>query len=172
MKVHAYKLTPKLRRLLKKPIGTLIRGPPKVGVSNIVRSAVDEKPPVLIAVGDVVTAQAANKGWDLYIVDHKVMRKAIPPIKVDVDRTLYVSNPPSMITQEAWLAISDALKIGLRTKIVVDGEEDLLAIPALLLSPDNSYVVYGQPNEGVVLVRSTKRKKGFVQRLLDQFDRV
>jgi len=37
--------------------------------------------------------------------------------------------------------------------IMVDGEEDLAVLPAVLLSPATSIVMYGQPGIGGVLVR-------------------
>ena len=38
-------------------------------------------------------------------------------------------------------------------KIVVEGEEDLATLPAILYAPPGSVVVYGQPDEGSVLVK-------------------
>jgi uncharacterized protein (UPF0218 family) len=35
----------------------------------------------------------------------------------------------------------------------VDGEEDLAVLPCLLNSPKDAFILYGQPNEGVVLVK-------------------
>jgi hypothetical protein len=42
---------------------------------------------------------------------------------------------------------------------MIDGEEDLLALVAVLYAPEKSLVVYGQPNEGMVVVEVTKEKK-------------
>jgi uncharacterized protein (UPF0218 family) len=36
--------------------------------------------------------------------------------------------------------------------ILVEGEEDLLALPSIVESPDNSLVLYGQPSQGLVVV--------------------
>ena len=51
-----------------------------------------------------------------------------------------------------------AIKMG-RSAVIVDGEEDLLALVAISVAPDGSLVVYGQPNEGLVLVPVTSQKK-------------
>ena len=40
-------------------------------------------------------------------------------------------------------------------RITVFGEEDLLVLPVCIHAPDNSIVLYGQPNEGLVLVEIT-----------------
>ena len=42
---------------------------------------------------------------------------------------------------------------------MVDGEEDLLALVAVLYAPQNSFVVYGQPHCGIVFVKVTSRRK-------------
>ena len=51
--------------------------------------------------------------------------------------------------------------------IVVDGEEDLLALIAVLYAPENSIVVYGQPYTGVVIIKVTPEKKEQVKALLN-----
>ncbi len=63
--------------------------------------------------------------------------------------------------------------------IVVDGEEDLLALPAILSAPIGSVVLYGQPaspdasqggpNQGIVCVRIDQQAKIRVQSLLKKF---
>jgi hypothetical protein len=70
--------------------------------------------------------------------------------------------------EEAWIAIA----IGLRKKsrIVVNGEEDLLVIPAVLLAKNGSAVVYGQPGRGMVLIKVTEKKKDIIQKLLDEME--
>ena len=51
--------------------------------------------------------------------------------------------------------------------ITVDGEEDLLVIPACIFAPENSVVMYGQPNEGLVIVTITPELRAKVQKILD-----
>jgi uncharacterized protein (UPF0218 family) len=50
----------------------------------------------------------------------------------------------------------------------VEGEEDLLTIVAVLYAPDGSFVVYGQPNEGIVVVKATPEKKDEANKLLNE----
>ena len=47
-----------------------------------------------------------------------------------------------------------AFKLTKPVRIIVNGEEDLLTVPACIYSPDNHMLLYGQPNEGIVSVRS------------------
>jgi hypothetical protein len=52
-------------------------------------------------------------------------------------------------------------------RIIVDGEEDLLVIPVCIYAPENSVVMYGQPNEGLVIVHITPEIQAKVQKILD-----
>ena len=50
--------------------------------------------------------------------------------------------------------------------LVVDGEEDLLVLVAVAFAPLGGLVVYGQPGEGLVVVRVTAEKRGEAWELL------
>jgi uncharacterized protein (UPF0218 family) len=52
--------------------------------------------------------------------------------------------------------------------IFVDGEEDLLAIPAILESPDNAFIVYGQPSQGLVVVTASSVTKHEVKEMMNR----
>ena len=64
-------------------------------------------------------------------------------------------------------AIQRALAKGVHTHIVVDGEEDLLTLIAVLYAPENSFVIYGQPHSGIVVVKVTDQRKCQVQEFLN-----
>jgi hypothetical protein len=100
------------------------------------------------------------------------MRRSIQPIPLAAKKAIYVKNPPGTITEEALKAIQEALKSNSRVKMVVDGEEDLLALIAVLYAPENSFVVYGQPYEGVVVVKATRNKKAEVAEILKAMENV
>jgi len=71
-----------------------------------------------------------------------------------------VKNPAGMISSEMVLAIKDALQSSEKhICICVDGEEDLATIPVIAFCDIGSYVLYGQPDEGLVCVEVTKEKK-------------
>ncbi len=101
------------------------------------------------------------------IVDQMTLRKRISPVEIKVERTYKVRNPAGVVTKEAWDAIREALK-DREALILVDGEEDLLAIPAVLESPDNALVVYGQPSEGLVVVAASAEKKTEVRKIANR----
>jgi uncharacterized protein (UPF0218 family) len=95
------------------------------------------------------------------------MRKPIQPIKIPTENAIFVKNPPGTITEESWIAFQNALRQNGLTKIVIDGEEDLLTIVAVLSAPINSFVIYGQPTEGIVVVKVNKENIKKMQKIID-----
>ena len=79
---------------------------------------------------------------------------------------VYVKNPPGTITEEAIVAIKEALESPKHVHILVDGEEDLLVLIAVFYAPEKSLVVYGQPYEGIVVVKVTSEKKAEAAEIL------
>jgi len=130
---------------------------------------IKEKPAMIISVGDVVSENMAKHGilTNLAIIDNRVMRHPRKPVMLRVNQTIQVKNPSGTITDEAWLAVKEALKQKQLVKIVVDGEEDLLALVALLHAPLNALVVYGQPYEGIVAVKVTLQKRQKARRIME-----
>jgi uncharacterized protein (UPF0218 family) len=128
----------------------------------------------LVAVGDVVTRHLVAAGTvpDVALVDGKTKRDAVDE-EVDsgaFDRTVAVENPAAVLTAELLTALSDALAADERTLLVVEGEEDLAAVPAILAVPDGAAVVYGQPDEGMVLVTVDGEVRAGVGDLLDRME--
>ncbi len=83
-----------------------------------------------------------------------------------------VTNPPGHITKQLVDAVADAYKGIIKDSkqriIQVDGEEDLAGVPAILLAPLGTIVLYGQPGEGVVLVQITEKIKNKLATLLQK----
>ncbi len=163
-------LTPQLRKELKNPSGTLIQGSSKRTIEQVRRLVIEQNPPVTISVGDVVTQNLTKQHVpvQVMIMDNKVLRQVVQPIKAEAHTTLYVKNPPGTITPEAWITIKQAIKQSGTTKVVVDGEEDLLALVAALEAPTDSLVIYGQPHEGLVVIRVSPQTKKKMQKILDR----
>jgi uncharacterized protein (UPF0218 family) len=161
-------LTPELRIALKEPLGKLIKGSFIETMRTLKSMVAEEKPPGIIAVGDTVSKNLVKSGFSptLLIIDNKSKRKTTKPAKLPADRIVYVTNPQGTITEEAEAAIQDALESGQQINMIVDGEEDLLALVAISRASENSYVIYGQPYEGIVVVKVTPDKKAEVDRIL------
>jgi uncharacterized protein (UPF0218 family) len=166
----AYQLPKKLRKELKRPLGMLICGSYQEVIGKLRALIEKEKPPCIIAVGDMVSKNLtdANINLKLVIVDNKIMRANIEPVKVTAEEERDVKNPPGTITFEALDAIKEALETNHTFKIVVEGEEDLLTLPAIQYAPENSIIVYGQPYEGIVVVKATEEKKAEVCKILEK----
>jgi len=165
-------LTAELRNELKKPQGLLIKGPSKKTMKRLKELIDKEKPSTIISVGDIVSLHMIQHGiaLNVIIVDNKTMRKPIQPITVDADQTLYAKNPPGAITDEAWAAIKSAIAQKGRTKVIVDGEEDLLTVVTVLSAPDDALVIYGQPHKGIVVVKVTKETREKMHRIVDAME--
>ncbi len=156
-----FRLTPELRTKLKNPLGILVQGEipvPYLKLRDVMRDAT-----AVVTVGDIVTENTLRVGVkpDLAIYDGRTKRKEhrFEPSNGREVCTVEIENPPGVITMNLMLAVRDALRAGRRTYIKVNGEEDLAAIPAVLYAPYGAVVVYGQPDEGVVLIRVTPECK-------------
>jgi uncharacterized protein (UPF0218 family) len=52
--------------------------------------------------------------------------------------------------------------------INVEGEEDLMGFPAVLLAPDDSAVLYGQPEVGIVWIPINEENRKIAKDLLEE----
>jgi len=165
-------LTPLLREKLKSPLGLLIKGSFNETMRKLKELIEKERPLMVISVGDVVSNNMMTHVVSprVLIVDNKVMREPITPISVEADHTLHAKNPPGTLTNEAWSVVQEALKREKRTKVLIEGEEDLLTLAAVLCAPENSFVVYGQPYEGIVVVKVTEQKKEMVRQIVEAME--
>lgn len=165
-----YTLTPRLRIFLKNPFGTLISGTPQETMAALKKLIEQEKPPRIISVGDIVSQNLHKFGMhpQLSIVDYVSLRDQVIPRQEPVDSMVRVANPQGTITTEAMSAIKAALDSNRHTHIEVVGEEDLLALVAVLYAPMDSFVIYGQPHIGIVVVKVTEAKKAEINQFLKE----
>jgi len=156
-----YFLPAKLRKELKKIWGIAIFGSRReVGrkYQKIIKGKNFKR---IITVGDYCSPSLFSH---VKIFDGKIERKKI---KKTPKFSFKVLNPPGTIQKSAWKVIGRAIRD--KKNIFVEGEEDLLVIPAVLLSPKNSAVVYGFPKKGVCLVEVSPKVKKEVKELLKKF---
>ena len=156
-----------LRDQLKNPLGSLIsdNDPNK---ENIIKNFFAES--IIITVGDRTTENMLQLGLkpQIQIIDGLEKRnQCIVPADDTVNTKLSCRNPPGEITEESIQVIQKAFSCESPVRIMVDGEEDLLVIPACIHAPENSIVMYGQPNEGLVIVTITPEIRAKVQKILD-----
>ncbi len=156
-----YTITPQLRVALKVPFGRLVEGTFDETMAEIKQMLDRQKPPRLISVGDVVSKNLHSHCLhpQLTVIDNISLRDQAVPQEETVERTIKVKNPQGTITKEAAAAIKNAIAQNKHTHIIVDGEEDLLVLIAVLYAPNGSFVVYGQPHCGIVVVEVSAEKK-------------
>jgi uncharacterized protein (UPF0218 family) len=161
------KLPENLREDLKIPLGDLIND---IDVNNKnIQTKINPKS-VLITVGDRTTENMLQLGLkpQIQIIDGLEKRnQRIVSTDDAVNTNLSCRNPPGEITQESIQVIQKAFSSEPPVRITVDGEEDLLVLPVCIAAPENSVVMYGQPNEGLVIVHVTPEIRAKVQKILD-----
>jgi len=163
-----YRVNEKTRTRLKHPLGQLLVGPPEKAIERLARVIAEEAPRKVIAVGDTVSLWMRCFGINasLYVVDGKTMRAKIERT-ISGLREVVVRNPAGGVTEEAYDALRQALEEVGPIVIRVEGEEDLLALPLVVLAPVGSMIVYGQPYVGLVVVRVTPEVKDEAGELLE-----
>ncbi len=148
--------------MLHEPLGTLLGG------DDALRRLRGFHGPV-ISVGDECSYTLIAHGIkpNVVIYDHRCMRARVGPVErkaldgYDGEAEVVV-NPAGAISEELLAAVGKAVAKG-KGKILVDGEEDLAALVAIIAAADGAVVLYGQPGAGVVLVEVNKKSKGMAR---------
>jgi len=155
-------LPPEKRHLFQAPFGTLFSGIPEA--EDLLRGR------KVFAVGDVVTRNLLGHGIQpsVSIVDGYTMRLPCDEPAGPFSWTCTAKNPAGTITGDLVRCIVLALERP-GSLIRVEGEEDLAVIPLVLRAPEGSALVYGQPNQGVVVRIIDAAARSDAERLLSQF---
>ena len=175
-------MTPEVEQELKKPFGELFKGPEddtSVAINGVFDS-IDPLTGPIIAVGDVTVLAIQDSGRmvDIAIIDGQTKRSpwsgANDIRKEDFDFVLHSINPAGMLTpsllESCEKAIHSLSSKGHSTLIVVEGEEDLAPLLLHPLLPIGAVVLYGQPEEGVVLRLCSEESKLRCRNLLSLFE--
>ena len=131
---------------------------------------------LIITVGDVVTLTLLEIGIvpDLSIIDFQTKRMPDNERRARFAEfeqpEVHVSCPAAEITQELWDAIADGIEHPRKLRIIVEGEEDLAAIPCILLSPLGTTVIYGIPFRGLMLLRVDDHIKALAKDMLQKME--
>ena len=172
--MNIFRLKEEYKRFFKRPFGIPLFYPPEISVKKVKMMIDDFSPPLIITVGDVVSSTLITHDIfpDIMIIDNRSLRERILfdfsflLRKNKLYKVLIVNNPPSTITFEAWSGIRKCMVSKKRILIHVIGEEDLLAVPAIYFSPNRSFIIYGQPDEAMVVLISSRCTKNKLQDLL------
>jgi uncharacterized protein (UPF0218 family) len=160
------KLPDSLRGQLKIPLGILL--PESQADKTNIQKHLSESSYV-ISVGDKTTEKMIDFGLipSLQIIDGQEKRKKREPPKLEDTTELIVENPAAEITSQSISVIKKAFVLQPPVRLFVTGEEDLLVLPVCVYAPENAVVLYGQPNEGLVIVKITSEIRNKAQTLLD-----
>ena len=144
------RISEEIKDKLKKPLGKLQRD--FKGIRRLSRTH------RIIAVGDVCTLGLLAMGIKphLAVFDYLFMRHRLDPgmiriLELHFKKPKKYKNAPGTLSERLS---SDA--VGLISEggaVLIDGEEDLTALAFILGAGKTDIVIYGQPNEGMVLVR-------------------
>lgn len=172
------KLPIRLRSTFREPFGEVISTSESQidkGINKALPIIKRDKLKPLICVGDVVTHAIVKAGKipRLSIIDFHVQRKRrhshIAEFGSLAKFSLFeVENQASEISHKLTQLIHKSLKQKKPSVILVDGEEDLAVLPAVLLAPLGSVILYGHFQEGLILVKVTEDKKSEALLLLNQ----
>ncbi len=124
----------------------------------------------VVAVGDYVTRLLRWLGVEPWVMvyDCATMRsETVCPWKEDVT----VRNPASTLSLEAWQVVCSAVRRGEPKRIRVEGEEDLLALAAIMCCPQGCVVVYGYPGVGSIVAEVNAELKRLVRYVLSEMAR-
>lgn len=168
------KMPESLRKTLQKPLGKIFKNE-----KSLLRCIDTSKHILIIAVGDIIVDSLLKTGIDpdIKIIDFKTRRKEIKRdtlIKDSLYKECLYLNKPGTINLKTAKIIKEKIKSAIYKKekswIVVDGEEDLLALPAILFAPIGSLVLYGHWEHGIIAVEIDEKIKNKVKEIVKKFN--
>ena len=156
------KITPRLRETLKQPLGEVVKD-----ASGIPSDA------LIVAVGDTASNSIIEAGLKPALVVYDGMTHRQP---VGVSETIAsyeakvhrIKNPAGFLSEEVFALFGRLLREKEPSRVYVDGEEDLTTLAAIDQAPNGALVVYGQPDEGLVVVKVDDNIKIKVKAILKE----
>ena len=158
------KLTPQLRDALKQPLGRVVED-----ASSIPADA------AVVCVGDTAADTLIGAGYTPRMVVYDAMTRreyvgVSETIRSFKAREHKVRNPAGHLKKEVFALFGRLLESGERSRVFVEGEEDLTTLAAIDQAPMGAYVVYGQPDEGLVVVKVDDKIKEKVKGILREME--
>ena len=107
---------------------------------------------MVVAIGDATNDVLISLGFqpDIQVVDgyEQRIKRSLPKTKFKTQH--YADNLAGTISTKALRIILGSIDEDKPVRIIINGEEDLLALIIFALYPDDSVIFYGQPGEGLV----------------------
>ena len=167
------KMPESLRPILQKPLGRVFKN-----IKSLLHYINIMKWTMIVAVGDIIVDSLLKEGIDpdVKIIDFRSRRRTLPK-RTDLIRTDPIRSVPNQqgtINLKTAEIIKEKINLALYRKkkswIVIEGEEDLLALPAILFAPFNSLVLYGHWQLGIIAVEVDEKMKEKVRKIIEKFD--
>lgn len=148
---------------LKKPLGRV-----SYSMEEVKKLSRKKK---IVTVGDICTLALLAIGVKphLAVFDYRYMRKKLNAMLIGVlentykKRTTY-GNKPGTLSIKLLCDAPQLLKKG--GAVLINGDEDLTALAFILTAKKEHIVVYGQPKEGIVIVKPKNRIKTKIEKML------
>ncbi|MBU0591977.1 DUF359 domain-containing protein [Candidatus Micrarchaeota archaeon] len=145
-----------IRNKLKTPLGKLYPS-----VSEVSELKTKHR---IICIGDICTLNLLSIGIvpHLAVFDHLFMRNILDAEKVQILQKNFKNpkkykNPAGTLSEAIIRDAAMLIKNG--GAVLIDGEEDMTALAFIISADENDVIIYGQPNEGVVVVKPDKKLK-------------
>jgi len=149
-----------VRKELKKPLGTLHSDFSKIRELSRTHR--------IVSVGDVCTLGLLAMGIrpHLAVFDHLFMRRRLKPgmiriLELHFKAPKKYKNMPGTLSEAILSKAPGMLDEG--GAVLIDGEEDLTALAFILAAGKNDIIIYGQPDEGMVVVKPDKKLKDKIE---------
>jgi len=176
-----------LREELRKPLGKVFKTTQQIVGAIFTmptgRQESPKKPTIIIAVGDIIVDSLLKEGIrpDIKIIDFRSRRKPLKttePVlgskKIFPFSSTPVFNKPGTIDLKTAKKLKELIQKAIFKKqkswLVIDGEEDLLALPSILFAPLGSLVLYGHWQLGVIGIEVTEESKNMVLKIINKFN--
>jgi len=166
---------------LRTVFGEFIKGDeenPKL-IESQLKAFFEGKEKIISTIGDMCTQTFVEIDLvpDLSIVDGLTRRKQTKKVEVKGAEKRKLANPAGEIKKKVWEEIRKHFQEKEKRKqIIIEGEEDLLALVVIIEAPMGSYVVYGVPpiNEqketGIMIVHIDQKIKEKISKIMDQME--
>jgi hypothetical protein len=125
----------------------------------------------ICSVGDVTTRNLRAASIDIFlqVVDLKTKRTTDGSFFHE-EGSIRLFNPPGVITHDLFIALEKIFREKKKTRIEIDGEEDLAVIPIIFYSKLDTVIAYGIPDTGMACLEVTQSLKRKIDDLLKRMD--
>jgi len=163
-------------------LGKLFQGDEDKLTSEAIIYIKKHNPPLTVSIGDYCTKKLLDHNFlpNIIIFDGKTQRLTNVELYLGDYTIKDAINPPEWISDKASKILENTITFSTanncRVAVRIQGEEDLLVIPTILVLPVGSIVVYGQPpfnkddQGGLVIINVQPELKSRIKLLLTKFD--